>query len=195
MSRAAKPGDVHWHADDVPLPGPGTTGGSLLLRVLSIIPFVLLGAISAIATAAWVLVLVLGVGLERGAVWSWASGKPLSVIVSQTGLLLLIGIGCVALVVVSLYAASIGFGSTEPRWFWPVAEASAFLLLAGLIAGRALAPGELAEAGFTDRDWYLAFAVMVYSAVVMRLRRRSAAGRRRRDLREETDAKSRAAAR
>src|SRR5665647_1410848 len=61
----------------------------LVLRVVSVIPFMLIGAFGVIATVAWVAVLVLGAGTDRGTVVAWARGKPVGEVVPQV--LLLVG--------------------------------------------------------------------------------------------------------
>lgn len=185
MSRSAKPGGLGWRPDQSLLAESDDTPVSLATRILSVIPFVLLGALGVIATVAWVIVLVFGAGLTRGSVWTWASGRPAGEVVSQVGLLLLIGVACAGVVVVSIYATGIGFGTEQPSWFWPLCETICLLLGAALFAARAVAPETLAELGLAGWDFSIVLGVIVYSAIIMDLRRRQAATHARRRTQEE----------
>lgn len=162
---------------------------TLALRLLSVVPFVLLGALGVIATVSWFAVLVLGVGLDRGAVWSWAEGRPFGDSAGQVALLLLIGAACGAVVVVSIYATMRGFGDRQPAWFWPLSEAVCLLIGGTLLFAQARAPQTLSELGLTGLDWIFTLAVVTYSAVVIHLRwrhvRRAALPSSREDAHEK----------
>lgn len=147
---------------------------TLALRLLSVVPFVLLGALGVIATVSWFVVLVLGVGLDRGPVWSWAEGRPFFESAGQVALLLLIGVACGGVVVISIYATLRGFGDRQPAWFWPLSEAVCLLVGGGLLFAQARAPQTLSELGLTGLDWIFTLAVVTYSAVVIHLRWRQA---------------------
>lgn len=147
---------------------------TLALRLLSVVPFVLLGALGVIATVSWFVVLVLGVGLDRGAVWAWAAGRPFFEGAGQVVLLLLVGVACGGVVVLSIYATLRGFGDRQPAWFWPLSEAVCLLVGGGLLLAQAQTPQTLSEIGLTGLDWVFTLAVVTYSAVVIHLRWRQA---------------------
>jgi len=151
-----------------------SSSATLALRLLSVVPFVLLGALGVIATVSWFVVLVLGVGLDRGSVWSWAEGRPFLDGAGQVALLLLIGVACGGVVVTSIYATLLGFGDRQPAWFWPLSEAICLLVGGGLLFAQARAPQMLSELGLTGLDWIFTLAVVTYSAVVLHLRWRQA---------------------
>jgi hypothetical protein len=174
VSRAPRPGDTDWRPDPASLPKDSRSDPSLTLRVLSVVPFMLAGAIGVIAVVAWLAVLVLGIGIDRGTVWQWAAGQPFGVVITQLGLLILVGVACAALVVGSIYATGIGFGTVQPRWFWALAEAICVALALALVAGKTVASDAMASIGLTGRDWFFALGVVVFSAIVIRMRHRRA---------------------
>ena len=185
MSHGSKPGDVGWRPDPASQPDAGYSDPNLALRVLSVTPFVLAGAIGVIALVAWLLVLVLGIGIDRGAAWQWAAGRPAGEVIVQVGLLILVGVACAALVVGSIYATGIGFNVAQPRWFWPLAEAVCVALALILVAGKTAAPDTMAALGLSGRDWFFALGVIVFSAIVIRMRHRRAKTTRGSDGRVE----------
>lgn len=174
MSDGSKPGDAGWRPDPASQVDAGPSHPGLTLRVLSVVPFVLAGAIGVIALVSWLLVLVLGIGIDRGAVWQWAAGRSAGEVIVQGGLLILVGAACAALVVASIYATGIGFSVAQPRWFWPLSEGICVALALILVAGRTVAPDTMAAIGLSGQDWFFALGVIVFSAIVIRMRRRRA---------------------
>jgi hypothetical protein len=144
----------------------------LVLRVVSVIPFILAGAFGVIATVAWVAVLVLGAGTGRGNVLSWARGKPAGEVVLQVLLLVLIGVACAGVVVASIYATGYGVRAAQPRRFWFVAQAFFSVLGFLLLAGRSFAPTFMKEIGLTGREWFFAFGLVAFAMIVVGLRMR-----------------------
>ncbi len=180
MSPAPRPGDAGWQPEAGLLRQAERGQPGQLVRVLSFIPFVLVGAFSVIAGVSWLLVLVLGIGLERGSVLSWAEGRPASEVLPQVGLLLLIGAACVAFIVLSTWAAMVSLRATQPTRFWPMAEAAWALAGIALLYAVMAAPERLADVGLSMRDWYFALAVVAFSLVTTMARHRSS----RRGMRE-----------
>ena len=172
MSPDRKPGDAGWKpSEEDVLAAQGPEPG-LVLRVVSVLPFVLGGAFGVIAFVAWIVMLVLGVGTDRGAVWTWAEGRPAGEVVVQVGLLILIGLACAGVVALSIYATAYGFRTRQPRHFWAVA--------AGRVLGSGVrpAPGALQfpefmeDIGLTGGQWYFAFGVVAFAMIVVGLRMR-----------------------
>lgn len=144
----------------------------LVLRVVSVIPFMLIGAFGVIATVAWVAVLVLGAGTDRGTVVAWARGKPVGEVVPQVLLLVLIGVICAGVVVVSIYATGYGVRALQPRRFWFVAQAVFSVLGCLLLVGPSIAPDFMKETGLTGRESFFAFGLIAFSMIVIGLRMR-----------------------
>jgi hypothetical protein len=144
----------------------------LILRTLSVIPFLLTGALGVVALATWLIVLVFGVGIARDSAWSWAAGRPVGEVIYQFMLLLLIGVACAAIIVLSIFATGIGFRTVQPRWFWRVTQGIFILIGLALGFGRTLAPVFMEDIGLTGRDWFFFFGLAVFSVLVTGARRR-----------------------
>lgn len=176
MTSSPRPGDANWQPD--PDAASQTEGSGRLLRILSVVPFVLAGAVGVIAAVSWLLVLVLGVGIERGPVWSWAAGRAGGEVLSQILLLLLIGAGCLVVVAVAMAAATLALRREQPGWFWPLAEGIFAILLIGLVVAWTLYPQTVDALGLSARDWYFAMGVVAFSMVVLGMRGREERRRR-----------------
>lgn len=172
MSPERKPGDTGWKpsADDIAAAQRAEPG--LVLRALSVIPFVALGVLGVLAFVSWIAVLVLGVGTARGAVWTWARGRSAGEIVPQVALMLLIGAGCAAVVGLSIYATMYGFRARQPWFFWPAAQVVFSALAVLLVVGRAAYPALMQELGLTGAQWWFVFALLAFAMVVVGLRMR-----------------------
>jgi hypothetical protein len=183
VSPERKPGDPGWKPSEEDVLAAQQPEPGLALRVVSVIPFILAGAFGVIAFVAWLAVLVLGAGTDRGPAWSWAKGKPAGEVLTQFGLLILIGLLCAGVVALSIYATTYGFRTQQPRHFWGVAQwvfsALGFLLL----AGRTLFPDFMKDIGLTGGQWYFAFGLVAFAMIVVGLRRRRGAD----DEKDEAD--------
>jgi hypothetical protein len=142
------------------------------------VPFVLTGAVGVIALVSWLLVLVFGLGIDRGPVWAWAAGRPAGEVLTQVGLLLLVGLACLGVVALAMTAATLGLRSAQPRWFWPAAEAVFAVLTLVLVATWTAAPEAVLAFGLTARDWYFAMGMAVFAMVVLHMRGRQERARR-----------------
>lgn len=172
MSPERKPGDLGWRPDPEVVSAVERAEPGLVLRSLSVIPFVALGVLGVLSFVAWLAVLVFGVGTSRGAVWAWAHGRPVGEVVSQVALMLALGIGCVAVIMLSIYATMYGFRTRQPRFFWPTAEAVFSALAVLLVVGRAKSPGLMGDLGLTGAQWWFVFGVVALSMTVDGLRMR-----------------------
>jgi len=182
VSPERKPGDPGWKPSDEDVLAAQRPEPGLALRVIPVIPFILAGAFGVIALVAWIVVLVLGVGTDRGAAWSWAKAKPAADVVTQVGLLVLIGLVCAGVVALSIYATTYGFRTHQPRYFWGIAQGVFSALGFLLLLGRTMFLDFMKDIGLTGGQWYFAFGLVAFAMIVVGLR-----GRRGRDD-EEDDA-------
>jgi hypothetical protein len=172
VSPERRPGDPGWKpSEEDVLAAQGPEPG-LILRVVSVIPFILAGAFAVIAFVAWFIVLVLGVGTDRGAVWTWAKGKPAGEVLAQVGLLVLIGLLCAGAVALSIYATTYGVRAQQPRHFWGIAQGVFSALGFLLLAGRTMFPSFMKDIGLTGGQWYFAFGLVAFAMIVVGLRMR-----------------------
>jgi len=172
VSPERKPGDPGWKPSEEDVLAAQRPEPGLILRVISVISFILAGAFGVIAFVAWIIVLVLGVGTNRGAVWMWAVGKPTREVLTQVGLLILIGLLCAGVVALSIYATTYGFRTQQPRHFWGIAQGVFSALGFLLLAGRTMFPGFMKDIGLTGGQWYFAFGLVAFAMIVVGLRMR-----------------------
>ena len=172
MSPERKPGDPGWKPSDEDILAAQAPLPQFALRVLSVLPFILAGAFGVIAFVAWIVVLVLGVGTDRGTAWTWANGKPAGEVVTQAGLLIFIGLLCAGVVALSIYATTYGFRTQQPRHFWGIAQSVFSALGFLLLLGRTMFPGFMKDIGLTGGQWYFAFGLVAFAMIVVGLRMR-----------------------
>ena len=123
MSPERKPGDPGWKPSEEDIQAAqGRPAAGLVLRAVSVVPFIALGVLGVLSLVTWAAVFVFGVGNDNGAVWTWAQGKPAGEILVQVALMLLLGVACLGVAVGSIYATMIGVKERQPRWFWLVAQ-------------------------------------------------------------------------
>jgi hypothetical protein len=175
MSPERRPGDPGWKPSSEDIRAAQEPDPGLVLRLASVLPFVLIGAFGVIAFVAWIVVFVFGVGLpgQQGQpVWKWAAGKPAGEVVGQVALMLVIGAVCAGVVVASIYATGYGVRARQPRRFWFVAQVFFSVLGFLLLAGRSAAPDFMREIGLSGGQWLFAFCLVAFSMVVVGLRMR-----------------------
>ncbi|MFA4966344.1 MAG: hypothetical protein WC709_12040 [Thermoleophilia bacterium] len=154
------------------------------LRVLSVLPFILFGAIAVIAFVAWIGLVVFGLGADQEAIWRWASGRSSAEVLAQVALAAGIGLGPVAVLLLTMWATMRGFGEQPALYFWLFAEIVFAALGLALVAGRTQWPGFMESIGLAGAQWWFAFAIVGYSMIVAHLRAR---GERRAATEEEDD--------
>lgn len=174
MSPEHKPGDPGWRPSEEEVRAAQQPAAGLVLRIVSVVPFVALGVLGVLALVSWAAVFVFGVGNPNGAVWTWAQGKPAGEVVSQVALMLLLGVACLGVAVGSMYATMAGVKERQPWWFWPVAQAVFGVMLILLIWGSRSRPEAMAELGLGGVQWWVAFVWLAFSIAVagLRMRRR-----------------------
>lgn len=172
MSSERKPGGLGWKPSSEDVSSAQHPQPGLLLRSLSVIPFVSLGVLGVLAFVSWLAVLVFGVGTSRGAVWTWARGRSAGEVFPQVLLMLAIGAGCAAVIVLSISATMYGFRERQPWFFWPAAQVVFSALAVLLVVGRAAAPALMQELGLTGIQWWVVFALLAFAMTVVGLRMR-----------------------
>lgn len=158
--------------------GPRDGGGSepgLVLRILSVVPFFILGVVGAIGLAGWALIFVFGLGAQQP-VWEWASGRPAGDVVKQVSLVLALGLACLAVAGAALWAGLYGIRAESGRVFWVGAEAFLGLLALAMVVVDWRWPRFADDLGLSDVEWWLLFAVVAEGLVTARLRSRATAG-------------------
>jgi hypothetical protein len=148
-------------------PRPG-----LLLRLVSIVPFLLLAVSGIVATIGWFLIIVLGGG-RRDPIWAWAASRSARDAVPQIAAAVGLGIFVFGIVMVSMWAALHGLEATSGKLFWRLAEAAFFLLAVTLTVVVATQPDFVGELGMSRGEWLLGFGFIGFSLSVFRLRERS----------------------
>jgi len=169
------PGDLGWRLEDgsqSSSPGDPTPQPGGLLRVLSVIPFVVLGAVAVIALVGWLLIFVLGVG-EQESLWAWASGLSGGEILRGLAVVLGLGLGCLVALVLAMWATLYGFRLDASRLFWTAWQVAAAAALVALIVTEAVASSRDAV-GLRPFDVLFLAVALVAAFVVFRLRSRDA---------------------
>jgi len=157
----------------------GRPSDDVILRALSVVPFVLVAAFGVIALVGWISVIVFGLsapGSDGGEpIWRWVQGRSLGHVAGQ--LALAAGVALVPLGVTLLagWATIHGFRSDPHRYFWPAAQLFWGVVGLGLVIVDRVWPETLRYVGVSTLDWWFAF-VMVAVALILagvRARRRS----------------------
>jgi hypothetical protein len=174
VSPERKPGDPGWKPSEADIAASQRPMAGLVLRILSVIPFVALGVLGLLSLVAWAAVFVFGVGNPNGSVWTWAQGRPAGEVIWQVALMLLLGLACLGVAVGSMYATMAGVKERQPWWFWPTAQAVFGGMLILLIWGARSHPAGMAELGLGGVQWWVGFVWLAFSIVVagLRMRRR-----------------------
>ncbi len=175
MSPERKPGDPGWKPSEEDIRAAQQPAAGLVLRIVSVVPFVALGVLGVLALVSWAAVFVFGVGNPNGAVWTWAQGKPAGEVVSQVALMLLLGRG--------VPGGGRGFDvrhhgrasrSGSRGGSGPSRRRCSAVMLILLIWGSRSRPEAMAELGLDGVQWWVAFVWLAFSIVVagLRMRRR-----------------------
>jgi hypothetical protein len=173
VSPERKPGDPGWKPSDEDVrAAQQRPAAGLVLRVVSVIPFVALGVLGVLSLVSWAAVFVFGVGNDNGAVWTWAQGRPLGEVIVQVALMLLLGLACLAVAVGSICATMIGVKERQPRWFWLVAQLVFGGLLILLIWGSRAHADVMQQLELTGLTFWFMFVWLAFSMTVAGLRMR-----------------------
>ena len=157
--------------------GPGSADRDVVVRALSVVPFLLVAALGFIALVSWVLILVFGLG---GGAPIWRALRELSAVelLWQLFLALSIGLACVAVTVAATWATGRGFNEYSGRVFWTLTQGVWGLALIGVVYLWRSSPDWVAGFGLTGTDWWFAFGVVAFAMITagVRLRRAPRSG-------------------
>ncbi len=152
--------------------GPGGPTVDVVLRALSVVPFLLVAALGLIGAVSWVLIILLGVGSSEP-IWRSVRGVSLPDLLWQLILAVLIGLVPVLLTLAASWAAAHGFRESSGRPFWTAVEGVWGLAGLGLVYVDRARGEWLDELGLSRLDWWFAFVVVAFAMIIagMRLRR------------------------
>ncbi len=157
--------------------GPDGPSADVVVRVLSVIPFVLVAAVGLIGVVSWVLIIVLGVGSGEP-IWQVARGLSVAELLWQMLLAVLIGLVPVAITLAASWAAGRGFSEYSGRPFWTVVQALWGLAAVGLVLVDRTRQAWIEDIGLSALDWWFMFGVVAFGMILagVRLRRAPRAG-------------------
>ena len=159
--------------------GPDGPSSDVVVRTLSVIPFVLVAALGLIGVISWVLIIVLGVGSGEP-IWQVAQGLSVARLLWQILLAVLIGLVPVVISLVASWTAGHGFSEYSGRTFWTVVQALWGLAAVGLVLVDRTRQAWIEDMGLSPLDWWFMFGVVAFGMILagVRLRRAPRAGGR-----------------
>ena len=170
MSPERKPGDPGWKPSAEDIRAAEAPRPQFALRVLSVLPFILLGAFAVIAFVAWIAVIVFGLGTENGTIWQWAAGRSAGEVVSQLALAVAIAAIPVAVAILSIWATLRGFDDGPALHFWLFTEVVFAAAALALVLGRSRWPEFMDSIALKGTEWWFAFAVVAFAMTTAHLR-------------------------
>ena len=159
--------------------GPDGPSADVVVRALSVVPFILVAALGLIGAISWVLIIVLGVGSGEP-IWRVAQGLSAVQLLWQILLAVLIGLVPVGITLVASWAAGSGFSEYSGRPFWTAVQALWGLAAVGLVLVDRTRGVWIEDMGLSALDWWFTFAVVAFGMILagVRLRRAPRAGGR-----------------
>ena len=152
--------------------GPGGASVDIVLRALSVLPFLLVAAIGLIAIISWVLIIVFGVGSAEP-IWDAVEGMSGGELVWQLLLAVLIGAAAVLVTALGSWATSHGFREDSGRPFWIMTQGVWGLVAVGLVYAERTWQGSLQDLGLSGLEWWFGLGVVAFAMILagVRLRR------------------------
>jgi hypothetical protein len=152
--------------------GPEGPSVDIVVRALSVIPFLLLAALGLIGIVSWVLIILLGVG-SGDPIWVAAQGLSAWELLWQLLLAVLIGLLPLLVTLAASWATARGFREDSGRTFWTVTQGLWGLGALGLVYVWQARHDLLDQFGFSATDWWFAFGVVAFAMILagVRLRR------------------------
>ena len=153
--------------------GPEGPSADIVVRALSVVPFLLLSAFGLIGVISWVLIILFGAG-DADPIWVAVRGLSFGELVWQLLLAILIGLVPLLVALGASWAASRGFGGESSRMFWTVVQGLWGLAGLGLIAVRQFRQAWLTDAGLSDFNWWFLFGMVAFAMILAGARMRRA---------------------
>jgi hypothetical protein len=152
--------------------GPDGPSVDIVVRALSVIPFLLVAALGLIGIVSWVIIIVLGIG-GGDPIWVAARGLSALQLLWQLLLAVLIGMAPLLITLAASWATARGFREDSGRVFWTVTQGVWSLAALGLIYVGRVREDILRDYGFSSTDWWFAFGVVAFAMILagVRLRR------------------------
>ena len=152
--------------------GPDGPTADVVIRALSVIPFVLIAALGLISVVSWLLIIVLGVG-SGDPIWEVVQGLSAAELLWQMLLAVFIGLVPAGVTLVASWATARGFREDAGRTFWTVVQSLWGLAAVGLVVVDRTRQAWLEEMGFSALDWWFMFGVVAFAMILagVRLRR------------------------
>jgi hypothetical protein len=152
--------------------GPEGPSADVVLRALSVVPFLLAAAVGLIAIISWVLIIVFGVGSAEP-IWESIQGLSGTELVWQLFLAVVVGVVAVLITLAASWATAHGFREDAGRPFWTMTQAVWGLVAVGLVYLARTKGGWLEDAGLSRVDWWFGLLVVAFAMILagVRLRR------------------------
>lgn len=160
-------------SEDRQEPRPGVEDGSgIVIRLLSVAPFLLLAVFGLIGVVGWFFVFIFGAG-PGVPIWEAVRGHSPAEVARQVLLLLLLGLAPLAVVLAASWATGRGFREDSGRMFWSVVEAMWSLAGLGSLYVWTMQRDLIGRAGLSSADWWFIFGLVAFAVVCagVRLRR------------------------
>jgi hypothetical protein len=152
--------------------GPEGASVDVVLRALSVVPFLLVAAVGLIAIVSWVLLIVFGAGPGEP-IWEAVQGLSAPDLIWQLFLAVVIGLVPVAVTLGASWATAHGFREDSGRPFWTMTQGVWGLIGVGIVYLQQTRPDVLADIGLSGLDWWFAVGMVAFAMILagVRLRR------------------------
>jgi hypothetical protein len=152
--------------------GPDGPSVDIVLRALSVLPFLLVAAIGLIAVISWVLIILFGIGSGEP-VWEAVQGLSATELVWQVFLVVVVGAVPVLVTLAASWATAHGFREDAGRPFWTMTQGVWGLVAIGIVYVQQTREDWLSEVGLSGLDWWFGLGVVAFAMILagVRLRR------------------------
>jgi hypothetical protein len=158
--------------DEESAAGPEGPSVDIVLRALSVLPFLLVAAVGLIAVISWVLIIVFGIGSGEP-IWEAVQGLSAAELVWQLLLAVVIGVVPVLVTLGASWATAHGFREDAGRAFWTMTQGVWGLVAVGIVYVQQTRENWLSDVGLSGLDWWFGLGVVAFAMILagVRLRR------------------------